>query len=349
VWREPVENYRSPERFQAEMEMLRSRPILFCPSAAIAEPGAFVAREAAGTPIVVTRGHDGAARAFLNMCSHRGAQVACESTGCAKALVCPYHGWTYSLEGDLKGIPHEHGFPGFDKTQGGLVPLPTFERQGAVFVSQRPPTDEMIAELDALPPLYEDGFSFVKYDEFDVATNWKIAVEGFLEGYHIRSTHPETFYPIQFDNVNVIEQFGRHNRVTFPYRNIVGLRDKPEAERNADGVLTYAYQLFPNAIVATQPGRRALVVLEPRGPGVTRHATYTLSDHYDTSATAEERLDQEENFATKGGKEDRAIITAIQRNLEANPRTHFEFGRFEGAIAHFHRQLDEVIAGQPDA
>src|SRR5262245_30139061 len=85
VWREPVENYRSPERFEAEMEVLRSRPILFCPSAAIAEPGSFVARDAAGTPVVVVRGRDGAARAFLNMCSHRGAQVACESTGCAKA------------------------------------------------------------------------------------------------------------------------------------------------------------------------------------------------------------------------------------------------------------------------
>jgi phenylpropionate dioxygenase-like ring-hydroxylating dioxygenase large terminal subunit len=349
VWREPVENYRSPERFQAEMEVLRSRPVLFCPSAAIAEPGAFVAREAAGTPIVVTRGRDGAARAFLNMCSHRGAQVACENTGCAKALVCPYHGWTYSLEGDLKGIPHEGGFPGFDKSGGGLVPLPTFERQGAVFVSQRTPSDEMIAELDALPMLYEDGFSFVKYDEFDVATNWKIAVEGFLEGYHIRSTHPETFYPIQFDNLNVIEQFGRNNRVTFPYRNIVGLRDTPDAERRADGVLTYAYQLFPDAIVATQPGRRALIVLEPLGIGVTRHATYALSDHYDDSAKAGQRLGREESFATEGGKEDRAIITAIQRNLGSNPRTHFEFGRFEGAIAHFHRELDEVIAGQPDA
>jgi phenylpropionate dioxygenase-like ring-hydroxylating dioxygenase large terminal subunit len=348
VWREPVEHYRSPERFAAELDLMRSRPNLFCPSAAIAEPGSFVAREAAGTPIVAVRGRDGAARAFLNLCSHRGAQVACESTGCAKALVCPYHGWTYSLEGDLKGIPHEHGFPGLDRAEGGLIPLPTFERQGAIFVSQRPPTDEMVAELDALPELYPGRFELVKYDVFDVATNWKVAVEGFLEGYHIRSTHPETFYPIQYDNLNVVEQFGRNNRVTFPYRNITGLRDTPDGERDADGVLTYAYQLFPNVIVATQPGRRALVVLEPIAIGVTRHCTYTLSDHYDGTSTADERLDKEEDFATKGGKEDRAIISAIQRNLATNPRGFFEFGRFEGAIAHFHRNLDEVLSGGTD-
>jgi phenylpropionate dioxygenase-like ring-hydroxylating dioxygenase large terminal subunit len=349
TWREPVEHYRSPARYTAELEqVLRRRPIGFCPSAALAEPGAFVSREAAGTPIVAVRGRDGVARAFLNACSHRGAAVACEPTGCAKALVCPYHGWTYGLDGSLKGVPHGHGFPDLDKDTSGLVALWTLEHGGVVFVAQATPTPEMVAEVEALPELIPSMFSFVKVTESDVPTNWKISVEGFLEGYHIRSTHPDTFFPIQFDNVNVIEQFGRNSRVTFPYRNIEMLRDVAPEERQADGYLTYAYQLFPNVIVATQPGRMSLIVLEPRGIDVTRNVAYTLSDHYDGSDDAEAVLGKEESFAAKGAKQDRAVMTSIQRALHANPRTHFGFGLFEGAIGHFHRQLAELLDGSTD-
>ncbi len=237
TWREPVENYRSAERYRAELErVLRREPVGFCPSAALPEPGSFVAREAAGTPIVAVRGRDGVVRAFLNACSHRGAQVACDPTGCAHALVCPYHGWTYGLDGTLKGVPHGHGFPDLDRAAGGLTPLAAFERGGVVFVSQQPPTPAAADALDGLPSLIPESYRFVRVDELDVAANWKIAVEGFLEGYHIRSTHPDTFYPLQYDNLNVVETFGRNSRVTFPYRNIEALRAVAPADRSGTGV-----------------------------------------------------------------------------------------------------------------
>jgi phenylpropionate dioxygenase-like ring-hydroxylating dioxygenase large terminal subunit len=240
-------------------------------------------------------------------------------------------------------VPHGHGFPDLDKADNGLVGLWAVEHGGVVFVAQQAPTPDMIAEVDALPELIPDGFRFVKVTENDVPTNWKIAVEGFLEGYHIRSTHPDTFFPIQYDNVNVIEQFGRNSRVTFPYRNIETLRHVAPADRHADGYLTYAYQLFPNVIVATQPGRMTLFVLEPRGIDVTRNVTYTLSDHHDGTTAADAVLAKEESFAAKGAEQDRAVMTSIQRALTANPRTHFEFGLFEGAIGHFHRQLAAIL------
>jgi phenylpropionate dioxygenase-like ring-hydroxylating dioxygenase large terminal subunit len=349
-WREPIENYRSPERFAAELDVvLRRQPVGFCPSAALAEAGAFVAREAAGTPVIAVRGRDGAVRAFLNACSHRGAQVACQSTGCAKAFVCPYHGWVYGLDGGLRGIPHDDGFPDLDRTASGLTPLTAIERGGVVFVAQQPATPAMTAELDQLPRLIPHRFRFVKVDQLDVAANWKIAVEGFLEGYHIRSTHPDTFYPIQYDNLNVIESFGRHNRVTFPYRNIEALRTVDPSARSADGCLTYAYHLFPNVIVATQPGRMSLIVLEPLTVASTRFVIYALSDHHDGSQEADAAFEGEESFAAKGAAQDRAIIRSIQRSLAANPREFFEFGLFEGAIGHFHRELAAAIDGRADA
>lgn len=348
-WREPIENYRSPERFAAELDLvLRRHPVGFCPSAALAAPGSFVAREAAGTPVIAVRGRDGEVRAFVNACSHRGAQVACESTGCVKAFVCPYHGWTYGLDGGLRGVPHADGFPDVDKSASGLTPLEATERGGVVFVSQQPATPARAAELDQLPLLIPERFRFVKVDQLDVAANWKITVEGFLEGYHIRSTHPDTFYPIQYDNLNVVESFGRNNRVTFPYRNIEALRAVEPAERTAEGRLTYAYHLFPNVIVATQPGRMVMIVLEPLTVASTRFVTYTLSDHYDGSPEADETVKDEESFAARGAAQDRAIITSIQRSLTANPRELFEFGLFEGAIGHFHRELAAAIDGRAD-
>src|SRR5215468_7645048 len=115
VWREPVANYRTQPRLDAELAVLRRLPVPFCPSSALAEPGAYVAREAAGTPIFAVRGSDGVTRAFRNACRHRGMPVV-SGSGCAKAFACRYHGWTYGLDGSLRHVPHEDGFPGLDRT-----------------------------------------------------------------------------------------------------------------------------------------------------------------------------------------------------------------------------------------
>src|SRR5437879_11282531 len=155
TWREPVANYTSPERFAAERELvLRRYPTPFCPSAALPEIGSFVARDAAGTPILAVRGSDGRVRAFRNACRHRGTQLA-DGAGCEKAFVCRYHGWTYGLDGALRHVPHEHGFPGLDKETRGLVPVPTVERSGMVFVTQDAAPGE--SALDELPELLSPG------------------------------------------------------------------------------------------------------------------------------------------------------------------------------------------------
>src|SRR5262245_42138361 len=106
VWREPVENYRSQPRLDAEIKILRRFPTAFCPSSALAENGAYVAREAAGVPIIAVRGQDGKVRAFRNACRHRGMRLA-EGAGCTNAFMCRYHGWTYGLDGALRHVPHE--------------------------------------------------------------------------------------------------------------------------------------------------------------------------------------------------------------------------------------------------
>src|SRR5258706_2002024 len=205
VWREPVENYRSQQRFEREINVLRRFPTPFCPSAALPENGSFLARDAAGTPIVAVRGQDGKVRAFRNACRHRGMRLA-DGSGCAKPFMCRYHGWTYALDGNLRHVPHEQGFPGLDKSRHGLVPVSAEERHGLVFVTQEGSGNP----LDALPELIAKDQVLYATTEREVDANWKIFLEGFLEGYHIRSTHPETFLPYGFDNLTLLETFGRN-------------------------------------------------------------------------------------------------------------------------------------------
>ncbi len=342
VWREPVEHYRSEARLAAERDLMRRHPVAFCPSAALAEPGMYVAREAAGTPLLAVRGNDGRVRAFRNACRHRGTQVA-SGAGCEKAFVCRYHGWTYELDGRLRHVPHEYGFPGLDKSTRGLVPVETSEAEGLVFVTQDAPHPAAPPQT-ALPPVIPPGFRFLDTFEGEVPANWKILAEGFLEGYHIRSTHLTTFYAVQYDNVNVVETFGPNNRIAFPFRAVEKLRALPPAERSADGKLTYVYHLFPNVMIATFPGRIIMVVLEPTAVDRTRMVTYTLSDRPPHDEHAQKNLSKGAQLIAAGGAEDREMACAIQQSLGSGANEFFEFGRFEAAIVHFHRTLEAALA-----
>lgn len=342
-WREPVAHYRSQARLDAELGVLRRTPTPFCPSAALAEPGAYVARVAAGTPVVALRDADGVARAYRNACRHRGMQVV-EGSGCARALACRYHGWTYGLDGALKHVPHAEGFPGLDPSRHGLVPLPTFEKCGLVFVAQDPAARDD-GSFEGVPDLIGADQRMFATRESLIPANWKIFMEGFLEGYHIKTTHPTSFLPFGFDNLNVIEYFGRNSRVVFPFRRIERLRHVPAAERKLTGAVTNVYQLFPNALVTVLSHFTSLVVLEPVSLGETRFITYSLTNRPASDPTAQADAERDAAFVNQtGGAEDAAVVCAIQRGLASGANEEFVYGRFEGAIAHFHRALDAALA-----
>ena len=342
VWREPIANYRSTERLDQEIaRIFRTLPSAFCPSAALPEVGSFIARDAAHTPILAVRGADGKVRAFRNACRHRGSQVV-SGSGRRAGFVCPYHGWAYGLDGSLKNIPHEEGFPGVRKCDHGLAEIAAIEHGGIVFIAQTPMWASPFGDLAEIPPLLSEDLTLVSATEQETRANWKIAAEGFLEGYHIYATHRETFFPVQFDNLNVVERFGRNNRITFPYRNIQKLRTVDPADRKVEGTLTYVYHLFPNVMIATFPQRVVMVVLEPTDVVHTNFVNYTLAkgDTLRTDATA---VGRDTDFVNAGAKEDRAVVESIQRGLASGANDVFVFGYFESAIAHFHRELHALL------
>lgn len=337
VWREPVAHYRSAERLERERELLRRWPVPLCPSAALRGRGSFLALESGGTPLLLVRGRDGRVRSFRNACRHRGMQLAA-GEGCARRFVCPYHGWVYDLDGALRHVSHAHGFPGLDKAEHGLVEVACDERLGLVFVTQEAPAEGASTALDALPELIGPGRGLLSTRRFEVGANWKVYLEGFIEGYHIRATHPESFFPFGFDNLNVVETVGPNARVTYPFRRIAKLAELAPEERRVEGLLTYVYHLFPNALVTVLSHHTNLVVLEPVALDRTGVAIFTLANAGEGGGVAAAERDVQ--FVNQSGAaEDLAVVEGIQRSIGSGANESFVFGRFEAAIAHFHRSL----------
>ena len=353
AWREPVENYLNPGRFADEMRLLRSMPSVFVPSAAIPSPGDHVERDAFGVPLFAMRGRDHRARVFRNACRHRGLALV-EGAGCSRALVCRYHGWTYRLDGSLSHVPHADAFPDLDMSTRGLVEVASREVDGLIVIDPLDTTGvhgAMAALTDGSPwrdKLLPAG-RLLYVDSTRREMNWKILVEQFLEGYHIRSTHTNTFFPLQYDDLNVVETFGPNSRITFPYRNIERLRDRPESTWTTDARVTYVYQLFPNAMVATFPDFVLLVVIDPVDIGHSTITVYAMArpdaaDRVSVNAGQGGEPVGANTLLARGAVEDNEMSAGVQRGLHAGANAFVEFGRHESAIGHFHATLDERLA-----
>jgi choline monooxygenase len=345
AWREPVEAYLDPARFADELRLLRSMPSVYVPSAAIPNAGDHVGRVAFGVPLFAVRDTDRRARVFRNACRHRGMALV-DGQGCSHALVCPYHGWTYRLDGSLAHVPHAEGFPDLDMPSRGLVEVASHEVGGLVVIDSLDTQEPATVGLTDGSPWRDKLLPAERlfYTQSTVrAMNWKVLVEQFLEGYHIRSTHRDTFYPLQYDNLNVVETFGPNTRITFPYRNIERLRDRPESTWTVGARVTFVYHLFPNVMLATFPDQVLAVVVDPID---IDHSTVTTYGMAGPGVVAERApTGAGRSVLAEGALEDNAMSAGVQQGLHADANTFVEFGRHESAIGHFHATLDARLAG----
>ena len=321
----------------------------FCPSAALPEPGSYIARTTVGTPLLLVRGSDGIVRGFRNACRHRGMKVE-EGEGCKRAFSCPYHAWTYGLDGSLRHIPGEDGFPDLDKAAHGLVPVAAVhEKGGLVFVTQDDPLSD--GALPDVPDLLPADYVLFNKLEFDDKANWKLIGETSMEGYHIKALHNQSFFPYGYDNLNVVELHGCNSRIVFPFRRIEKLRQLPREQWNVQGRLTDVHQLFPNTHVSFLSSHAMLIILEPVSPTETHWVVYQLAPKVKDGKPLDlEEAKRDANFVQDAGlTEDRAAARAIQEGLAARANSHFIFGHYEQAIGHFHRHLTahvDMLKGQ---
>ena len=269
-----------------------------------------------------------------------------DGQGCAQALVCNYHGWSYRLDGSIAHIPHADGFPDNIADERALVELASCEANGLI-IAAGPDGDASATStgLDAPQLLLADtlaGHRLVTTTQEELPINWKVLIEQTLEGYHIRSAHRSTFYPVQYDNLNVIEFSGMHSRVTYPYRNIERQATVSPAERRLRGYSTTVTHLFPNTIASTFPELTLVSLIDPLAIDKSLITTFMLT-------TAAPNPDGEEfapdglSLAAEGAVEDTKMSLAVQSGFRSGANDTIVFGRNESAIGHFHRNLDDAL------
>ena len=356
VGRHPVAPYIDPDWLAREKaNLFRRYPLFMGLSGRIAEPGDYLAENLAGLPVLLVRGDDGVARAFVNQCRHRGAPVA-KGCGRTRGFSCPYHAWRYDRAGRLLVIPDQRSFSGIDCADHGLVPLPLLERNGLLWIMPDPEARLDEASLDAhlcgleadLAPLQLAGYSHYESRVLERATNWKMPIETFLEPYHFATLHRDTVAPIFFPNLCLFDAFGLHHREAVIRRSIEKLREQPEAEWDFVCHTAISYQLFPNTVFVVQADHVETWRLYPAGDRPDQCVV-----HFDcyvpelpTTDKARRHWDANIDLAIRTvDEEDIAMQIDLETGYLAGIMNELLIGRNEPALAHFQRAIQSAMAG----
>ena len=354
VYEVPVKSYLDADVWQKEIETIFLRlPLMLAMTIELPNVNDYKAMEVIGKPILITRGKDGKARAFLNVCKHRAMHMAKEGKGNCSRFVCQYHGWTYSNEGDLVGIAEASTFGDVDKRTLNLTELPCQEIAGLIFVILTPglPIDAkawlggMLEDFEALKL---ETWYYHKAKPMHGA-NWKVAYDGYLEGYHFQAAHPNTVAPRTPSNRAYYEAFGPHIRLGYPQVNIARLKDIPRDQWGTQENNGYDFirVLFPNFSFFLAPEMCQYAQLFP-GPTPDKNVTI-MNYIYPKKPESEEdfkRLDEMcDFFYDVVEEEDYFLGLRVQNGLEARATDHVTFGRNEPGNQYFHKWVDYYLSG----
>jgi phenylpropionate dioxygenase-like ring-hydroxylating dioxygenase large terminal subunit len=353
--------YTDPARFETERrELFGKLPLLACLSRDVAQPGEMFTFDVVGPAILIVRGQDGKARAFLNMCTHRGARLVgeCEKR---KLITCPFHAWGFDLEGRLAVVPGEEGFDGIDRATRNLVRVPVGEWGGMIFVKAHAGDEEIDVEAwlgDMGPQLLAldlAGAKPIKVDKLETAANWKYCLDTYGEAYHFSTLHTTTFGDRTRSNVALYDSFGLHYRVGFTskfYEELVGKDESEWPETPYGG----SHFVFPNSIVYGAPmeGGGSMIGMYRLYPGQTVGRSQTLLSVHRASnapeATPDEAFTGAHDYIVQVvSSEDYSVSAEGQRNLENAPEGfRLVFGRNEAALQDTHRNIARVIGAEPE-
>ncbi|MEL7481891.1 MAG: SRPBCC family protein [Pseudomonadota bacterium] len=349
VARNSVEHYAREDRFALERDRIfRPMPFPAAHASELPEPGAFLRRDVAGVSVLLTRDKSGGVNAFVNACRHRGTRLVDEAEGCKHRFSCPYHAWTYSSAGDLIAAPHfESGFDGIDKADLGLKRLDCQERFGFVWVTVKA---DGAVDLDAYLGDLAPELDALKIDEMFVAhqdesvrnANWKILVEGGIEAYHFKVAHRKTIGPHFEDNLSSYRTFGPHLRSILPRASMARLTEDTRASWRLRDHAQVLYTLFPSTALLVQQDHIAWISQVPISAGETRVQIVTLAPRAEADKAA--HWAQNHAITSRTLEEDFVIGESIQSTLASSANTQMLFGRFEGALAVFNRQVERCLA-----
>ena len=306
----------------------------------VEQPGQYITTVLAGEPIVVVRGDDGKLRGFFNVCRHHAAAVMTEEEGKAPILRCPYHGWTYSLAGELKGTPDFAGVCGFDKARNGLMPVETASWEQFVFVRLEPGGPSLEETLGPLVGQFArldlNRFHFVERRRWTFECNWKVFVDNYLDGgYHVPHLHKSLSSVLDYSQYMI--ETGENWCLQWSPIDHSNAEGDVAAVRGGDRALYY--WLYPNFMINWYEGVMDTNLVRPLGAGKAE----VIFDFYFTDVSTPEAIAKNRASIDVGNRvqdEDLAICDSVQRGLGSRA---YRAGRLsvrrEGGEHLFHRML----------
>ena len=302
--------------------------------------GAYVTTEIAEEPIVIVRGGDNELRGFFNVCRHHAAAVMTDAEGHAKQMRCPYHGWTYSLEGELKGTPDFNEVCGFDRSQNGLLPIEIATRGKWIFARLANEGNRSLESflgrdlIDQLHTIDLNSLYWFARRRYTLNCNWKVFVDNYLDGgYHVPHLHKGLDSVLDYSKYT-IENGERYCLQSSPM--VSTCDDEVGAVRGGNRALYY--WLYPNFMMNYYEGVLDTNLVRP----ITIDRTEVIFDFYfaDVSGAARERNLKSVEVGERIQQEDVGICESVQRGLRSRA---YQAGRLsarrEGGEHLFHRLL----------
>ncbi|WP_321324410.1 aromatic ring-hydroxylating dioxygenase subunit alpha [uncultured Parasphingorhabdus sp.] len=351
--------YTDEVQFAAEQERIFKRlPLMLAASCELIEPGSYKTMDIAGVPVLLVRGKDGLARAFLNSCPHRASPVA---KGCGKAarFTCPYHGWTFGREGNLIGIAARESFGDIDPDDNGLLSFPVHEQSGLIWAILDPdaPADfsSFLGEFTEML----GGFGFENWHFGHrttlEGTNWKLAFDAHLEFYHLPVLHRKTF-GTEIANAAQYQYHGPHFRLRHVGKrsessapdSIAFLEGLSQEEWSTEPLFSGEWILFPNVSINSffQGGRGVIISQVLPGNSVGESVTIQtyLHEHRQNDEDRAAGAELTAFIAHVVREEDLPMSKDQQHILLSGLQKSVQFGRNEGGLQHFHRWVQHCIS-----
>jgi len=310
--------YVDPAALQVEHERIFRRFWQYVARAdEIADPGSFQTTRVGNVPVLLVRDRDDHLRAFVNVCRHRGS-IVCKGSGKRETLQCPYHAWTYGLDGRLLSAPRADREGGIEREELGLVPLQIDTWGPFVFVNPDPDAPPLADFLEDVPQqiadagIDVDALDFLSRAEGEYEANWKICAENFLECYHCPTAHPGFSGVMDVSPDGYLLETSRWRAAQYSPP-----RPEPKGTYDPNGEVERGqfHFVFPNTVVNVMPGRANLSIgpIVPLGP----ERTYRFLDYFVAPDAPGPWIEEMLAFDNQVGAEDRGLVERVQAGVRS--------------------------------
>jgi choline monooxygenase len=349
-WTLPAAWYANADVHARERELIFARSWTYAgPAEWVTEPGSYFAAHIGPVPVAVVRGSDGSLRGLVNVCRHRGHLVV-EGTGCRETLQCPYHAWTYDLDGTLRRAPRSEREPGFDPSGLSLAPVSVDTWGPFVFVNPDPDAAPLAAALGRLPAIVAesgldvDAIRFHSHHEWPIEANWKVVMENFLECYHCPTAHPGFSKVIDVNpDSYLLRVHPTFSSQIGPVRaSVLAGNGKTPYEARGEVAQSQYHFLFPSTTLNIAPGIPNISLERYLPEGLRR--TLEVTDYYFGADASAEEIKELMAWDNQVAEEDVSLVQSVQRGLDSGavPQGRL-MGESEKLIADFQRRVHDAL------